>query len=301
MKKISTLPLIITVLVTFSPFTHAHEEGAPFSDAITDPLVLHHAHIENEQRINFFGLRGVEDGLGRKRSAFEAELEIGYATHDFRYGWELFVPILDIPSPETGGRETGIGDIEIRPIKYSLFQRPAFVVTTASGVRLPTGSESSGLGEGNTVLSQYLFADAAAGNWFFGVNLAAGTNVSGETGSTFESGAVLAYSFIRDTRGFGVAKAPRSQRWVVSPSLEFVDERVFRGPDAGAHSSTITPGLTFWHPASGWQIHAGVSLPVSGEKESEQVFLLQFGNHLNWGRLLGRGRSSDSHAAVLRQ
>lgn len=41
----------------------AHEPGAPFSDAIVDPLVLHHAHIENEERINFFMLnrvRGVE-------------------------------------------------------------------------------------------------------------------------------------------------------------------------------------------------------------------------------------------------
>jgi hypothetical protein len=27
---------------------HAHERGAPFSSAIIDPVVTHHAHIENE-------------------------------------------------------------------------------------------------------------------------------------------------------------------------------------------------------------------------------------------------------------
>jgi hypothetical protein len=291
MKISSTfLPLICGLSLALSLPARAHEEGAPFSAAIIDPLLLHHAHIENEQRINFFGLRQVETESGRKSSAFEAELEIGYATRDFRYGWELFVPILNIPDPEGSGRETGIGDIELRPIKYSIFQRPAFIVTTASAIRLPTGSTSAGLGEGNTVLTQHLFADAAAGNWFLGVNLAAGTNVGGETGSSFEYGAVLSYSFIRETRGFEVAKMPRSQKWVVSPSIEFVDERAFRGPESGAHSASLAPGLTFWHQPSGWQIHAGVSLPVSGGREAEQIFLLQFGNHRNWGRLFGRQR-----------
>ena len=269
------------------PFTQAHEEGAPFSDAIIDPLLLHHAHIENEQRINFFSLRDVKNESGRRSSAFEAELEIGYSTHDFRYGWEIFLPIANIPSPNGGGRETGIGDIEMRPIKYAIFQRPTFILSTATGIRLPTGSKSAGLGEGNTVATQYLFADAAAGNWFLGMNLAAGTNVFGETGSSFEYGLVLSYSFIRGTRDFEVAKVPSSQRWVVSPSVEFVDDRAFRGPEAGSHSSSITPGLTFWHRPSGWQIHAGVSFPVTGEREADQVFLIQFGNHLNWGRLLG--------------
>lgn len=193
------------------PGANGHEEGAPFSDAIVDPLLVHHAHIENEQRINLFGLRGFGNEVGHNSSAFEGELEMGYSTHDFRYGWEMFVPIANLPSRDGSGRATGIGDIEVRPIKYALFQRPWFILSTASGIRLPTGSKSDGLGEGNTVLTQYPFADAAAGNWFVGVNLAGGTNVSGDSGSSVEYGTVLAYSFIRGTEGLDVAKVPRSQ------------------------------------------------------------------------------------------
>lgn len=268
----------------------AHEEGAPFSDAIIDPLSLHHAHIENEQRINFFGLDGVVDDLGRKHFAFETELELAYATRDFKYGFEFFIPLANVPAPDGDGRNTGIGDIEIRPIKYALFQRPFLVVSTASGIRLPTGSKSDGLGQGSTGLTQYLFADAAAGNWFLGANLAMTTNVSGETQSTFEYGAVLSYSFIRRTRGFEVAKAAPAQKWIVSPSVELVGESNFRGVQAGRGGISINPGLTFWHRPTGWQIHVGALLPVSGAREADRVFLLQVGNHFNWGRLVGLRR-----------
>lgn len=283
----NSVPIIAASFALLANVASAHEEGAPFSDAIIDPLSLHHAHIENEQRLNFFGLAGVADDLGRKHSAFETELELAYATRDFKYGFEFFIPIANVPAPDGRGRNTGIGDIEIRPIKYALFQRPFFVVSTASGIRLPTGSESEGFGQGSTGLTQYLFADAAAGNWFLGANLATSTNVSGESQSTFEYGAVLSYSFIGGTRGFDVAKAAPAQKWVVSPLVEFMGENVFRGAQAGRGGISINPGLTFWHRPSGWQIHLGAVLPVSGEREADRVFLLQVGNHFNWGRLLG--------------
>lgn len=282
--------LRVGAFILLSTSVHAHEEGAPFADAIIDPLLLHHAHIENEQRINFFALRGVENELGRKSSAFESELELAYSSHDFRYGFEFFVPIADIPTPNGSGREFGLGDIEVRPIKYALFQRPWFIVTTASGIRLPAGNKADGLGEGNTVYTQYLFADAAEGNWFVGANLAGSANVTGETGNVFEYGAVVSYSFIRGTEGFGLAKVPSGQKWVISPSMELVGERAFRGPAAGSNALSITPGITFWHQPSGWQIHAALSVPVSGERNADQVFLLQVGNHFNWGRMLALSR-----------
>lgn len=42
------------------PFSdlYAHEEGAPFSGAIIEPLEVHHAHIEDEQKFNLFFLDG---------------------------------------------------------------------------------------------------------------------------------------------------------------------------------------------------------------------------------------------------
>ena len=42
------------IVLVFVPKLFAHEEGAPFSAAIIDPLIVHHAHLEDEQRLNFF-------------------------------------------------------------------------------------------------------------------------------------------------------------------------------------------------------------------------------------------------------
>lgn len=52
-------------------FLEAHEEGAPFSGVIIDPPFLHHAHIENEQRLNFFALQGVPDATKVKRTCYQ--------------------------------------------------------------------------------------------------------------------------------------------------------------------------------------------------------------------------------------
>lgn len=285
----SRVAIIASLLSCASTVAFAHEEGAPFSGAIIDPLVLHHAHIENEQRFNFFASRGVKDGTGEKRSAFEGEFELAYASPNFRYGFELFIPVSSIPSPNDGGREFGIGDIEFRPLKLALYNSPAFVLSTATAFRAPTGSQSRGLGEGEWAGTQFLFADVARGNWYLGANLGVETSLSGPRESSFEYGAALAYSFIHATKRGGLAAPSPDQSWVFSPSLEVVGNRGFQGESSGENSVSLIPGLTFWHVRSGWQIHVGVATPVSGPREADTTFLIQFGNHLNWKRLFGLG------------
>ena len=137
----------------------AHEEGAPFSGAIIEPLVLHHAHIENEQRINLSVLRRLEGFEGRRRTGLDAELELGWANSRFDFGMEAFIPFSRRPGPEGAGDEAGLGDIELRPLKYALVNRPDFIVTTATAVTLPTGDERRGLGGGSTVVAQHVFLD----------------------------------------------------------------------------------------------------------------------------------------------
>ena len=271
----------------------AHEVGAPCSGAIIDPLVLHHAHIENEQRVNFFYFRGVEGFRGQKRSALEAELELGWSNKKFKFGGEMFLPISVQPSSTSDRRLVGIGDLSLRPIKYAFVNKPDFVMTTATQFVVPTGSRRRGFGEGNTEFAQMLFVDKAVGNWFVGLNLEPHINITGERGSGLESGVVLAYSFIKGTRGTGLAAPLPRQKWVISPSLEFVAASGFSGEGAGKTSTTFIPGLTFWNTRTGWQIHLGVSLPTSGEREADRAFLIQFGNHLNWGELFGRRRHRD--------
>lgn len=255
--------LFASIMVINQPRIVAHEEGAPFSGAIIDPPILHHAHIENEQRLNFFALRGVRDANGRKRTAYETELELAYGSPNFRYGFEIFVPFASQPAPalDADRRVTGIGDMEVRPLKYALLMKPDFVISTASGFGLPTGSRVDGLGEGNTSFSQYLFVDKAQGNWAVLANLGLGTNLRGEQDSWFEYGAGLSYSSIRGVKFGEVAPVRPPQNWVVTPSVELVGEHSFRGSTVGQHTTSLALGLSFWHVRSGWQIRLGVQLP----------------------------------------
>jgi len=285
--------LTLAVLCTFAAtLARAHEEGAPFSGAITDPPILHHAHIENEQRLNFFALRRFQESPGKK-TAYESELEVAYATSNYRYGVEIFVPFSNVPSQSGRGTDTGIGDIELRPFKYSLLMKPDFVLSTATGVGLPTGSESKGLGNGQTTLTQYLFADKAVGNWSVFLNLGVGTTVSGKSDTTFEHGIGLAYSFIRGVSFGDLAPARPNQKWVFTPSVEYVGEYGLRGVSRDNDSGVIIPALTCWHVPSGWQFRFGVQFPITRSKEAEPVFMFQVGNHLNWASLLGLKRKID--------
>lgn len=287
-KALRSLLTVGTLLT--SSHLKAHEAGAPYSGAIIDPLALHHAHIENEQRINVFALRGVGGPLGEKRTAYESELELAWSNAEFNYGAELFIPLLRIPSATPDENEQGIGDIEIRPIKYSFINRPDFVMSTATAIGLPTGDEDYGLGSGNTTLTQFLFIDKARGNWFAGLNLGADARVGGENGWGVEYGAALSYSFIQGTAVGGLASPLPAQAVVISPSVELVGEKRYEGPDDGERSFSLIPGLTVWWPRTGWQLHAGVSLPQSGEREADRTFLLQLGNHFNWKALLAGNR-----------
>lgn len=148
-----------------------------------------------------FGARGA----GRKRNAYEGEFELAYASPNFRYGFELFVPVASIASPNSNGRETGLGDIEFRPLRLALYNSPEFILSTATAFRAPTGSEQRGLGEGEWAGAQFLFADFARGNWYVGGNLGLETSLTGPRETGLEYGIALSYSFIDGTERGGVA------------------------------------------------------------------------------------------------
>ena len=279
MKYATRLAMLMLVAIK----ANAHEAGAPFSGAIVDPLALHHAHIEAEQRINFFATRVPATSSNSGGRSYESELEVGWSNAVFNFGVEAFVPVVSVPSPNGQGREVGIGDMEVRPIKWAFINRPDLVVSTATGVGLPTGNRSRGLGDGNTTLTQYLFLDRALGNWYLGVNLAAEARIRGESGGKLNYGAVVAYSFIGGTPLGGLAAPVPTQSLVVSPSVEFQgSDRLGRGTAGDKNQTSVLPGLTLWWPRSGWQVHAGISIPLSNFSSVHYVVLLQLGNHFSW-------------------
>jgi len=283
--RLAFLFCLAALSATFGFSAQAHEKNAPFSGAIIDPFEMHHAHIENEQRINLSRARLRDPDSGARTTTFASELELAWASPDFRYGFEVFIPYLRIGNPAEGSRIQGVGDIEIRPLKYALINQAEFVVATATGISLPTGDKARGLGEGYASVRQFLFIDKAVGNWFFGLNLGVGTGLKSGTASELEYGAVAAYSFISGTAPGGVAPTHPGQRVVWSPSLELTGVRSFGGEEGGQRS-TLIGGLNAWFPRGGWQMRLGMAVPASQTREADRTFLFQVGNHFNWDELL---------------
>jgi len=256
----------------------AHEVGAPFSSAFIEPILLHHAHIEDEQRVNFVGLKDLRTDE-KDVDAFSSSLELAVTwLDDFSFGSELFIPF---SNTGTSNDHFGLGDIEIQPIKYAFLNKPETVVTGAFSLTLPTGDESQGLGGEQTTLAGKLFVDQAYRNWYLGSNAEYAASVSGPTFSAFEIATVLGYTFIRET-GEGIAPARPNQPLVLSLMLEWVSESVLTGAEEGEHIMTILPGMQLWHPESNWKIRIGVGFPISSDREHDVAGHLQVGNHFDW-------------------
>jgi hypothetical protein len=124
-----------------------HEVGAPFSGAISEPVILHHAHIEDEQSLNM-SLHDhfeKEEG-GEKRSAFGSAFEFASSWgDDYNFGSEIFIPFSDTGNDND---RYALGDIEFWPIKYAFLNEPERIVTGALSIGLPTGDKKYGFREG---------------------------------------------------------------------------------------------------------------------------------------------------------
>jgi hypothetical protein len=185
----------IFFIVSASGTALAHEIDAPFSGAISEPIILHHAHIEDEQSLNMFFRDDFqkEEG-GKKRFAFESALELASSWgDDYNFGSELFIPFSDTGNDND---RYAVGDIELWPIKYAFLNEAERVITAALSVGLPTGNKERGFGEGQTKLGAMLFLDQAWRNWYFGANAELETVVSGPTETEAEFAFGVTYSFI---------------------------------------------------------------------------------------------------------
>lgn len=259
----------------------AHEAGAPFSGALPEPLLLHHAHIEDEQRLNLVMFENFRTEEGEE-TALSSSLELAVAwTNDFRFGSEIFIPF---SNTGISNDQWGLGDIEIQPIKYAFLNEPETILTGVFSVTLPTGDKSRGLGGEQTALGGNLFFDQAYRNWFLGINVEYAASVSGPTASEFEIATALAYSFIAET-GEGIAPASPNQPLVLTLMLELTAESVLSGEEKGEDAITLLPGLQLWHPESGWKVQLGVGFPLTSDRESDLAVHLQVGNHFDWGEI----------------
>jgi hypothetical protein len=262
----------------------AHEDSAPFSGAISEPIKVHHAHIEDEQSINFsfYDNFQKEEG-GEKRPGFEASLEIATAWNDdFNLGSELLIPFSDTGNDDN---RYALGDVEIWPIKYAFLNKPETILTGVMSIGLPTGNKKHGFGEEQTKLGALLFLDQSWRNWFFGANAEFESALYGPTESEVEFAFALSYSFINQT-GRGIAPSKPDQSIVPILSLELISENILSGLEKQNDILTILPGIQLWSPASGWQVSLGGEVPLSSFKDNDFQIHFKLRNHIDWGHLL---------------
>ncbi|MCH8157868.1 MAG: hypothetical protein IID18_09010 [Nitrospinae bacterium] len=258
----------------------AHEEGAPFSGAIGEPIGVHHAHIEDEQSFNFsFNDDFRKEKGDKERFAFESSLELAAVWNDdFSFGSEILIPLSDTGNDDD---RYALGDIEIWPVKHAFLNEPERIVTGVLSIGLPTGNRTRGFGEDQTKLGALLFMDQAWRNWFFGVNAEFESVVSGPTETEVEFAFALTYSFIEET-GDGIAPSKPKQSIVPVLSLELISENILSGLEKENDLVTILPGIQLWNPASGWQAALGVEIPLSSYRNNDYKVHFKLRNHFNW-------------------
>ncbi|MFQ5672837.1 MAG: hypothetical protein ACE5G9_07070 [Nitrospinales bacterium] len=272
--------LAVFLLISEGPTASGHEEGAPFSGAIGEPVLVHHAHIEDEQFLNFTFFDNSHTGK-EKRAAFANQMEMAIDwTGQFRLGSEIFIPFSNTGMSQ-GQYE--LGDIELQAIKYAFINEPERILTGIFSVGLPTGNASRGLGTDETQLGGLLFFDQAYRNWYLGINAEFTSSVSGPTSSNVEAGLALSYSFIRET-GEGMAPTLPHQFLVPIVSLEMIAESVLAGNESGTDVVTLLPSFQLWQPSSDWIFLLGVQFPVSTDRENDLAIHFQVGKHFDWGR-----------------
>ena len=279
MKSVRFILCMVFILST-SGTTFGHEEGAPFSGAISEPIKVHHAHIENEQSISFSFYDDFEKEEGdQKRSAMEASVEFGVAWNKaFNLGSEISIPLSDLG---TDDNRYGLGDIELLPIKYAFLNQPETILTGAMSISLPTGDKTHGFGEEQTKLGALLFFDQAWRNWFFGANAEFESAVSGPTETEVELAFAISYSYIEET-GQGIAPSKPRQSIVPVLTLELISENVLSGLEKENDTLSILPSLQIWNPASGWQAALGAELPLSTYRNNDFKIHFKLRNHFDW-------------------
>lgn len=294
LKTFFLISVFATSFFMFNSLGFSHEDGAPFSGAIIEPLEVHHAHIENEQKFNLYLLDGTpvegEESEGEEGEASDKKTRRDVIRHtyemawrygnSYRWGSEVIIPFSN-EGENDGNRVYGVGDIEIQPLKFAFINRPETILTGMIAVTAPTGSRSRGFSEGKTGVAPHLFLDKAWRNWFFGTNQAIEVEIGQEHEVKYEYSQAISYSFIKGTNKEIAAVRPR--QWLVPQmSAEFLGETKLGGIDSGKTEFSILPGINLWNPKSGWALRLGIKVPLTEDRESNKTILIQFGNHLNW-------------------
>lgn len=237
----------------------AHGVHADQPIALIDPLLTHHAVLEDELKLNFAASRS--ESL--ERTDVGAALEVAYAFSDV-WGAEVFVPTTYVSEGEATA--FGLGEVELQLPKVSFLRSYGFVLTALTALSAPTSTNALAPSEG-WVFAPHLLSDVAVGAVGIQSNLA--YEISAE--SALELRQSVAYTVELD----------HTIELFLSPLLEAVVEQPLHG--AESMSLLISPGVKV--AVGGWHCGAGAAVPIAGESDLDFLLMLQLGYHLVWKRL----------------
>lgn len=263
----STATVLVAVVLAPLP-GHGHGVGhAPQPLGIIDPLVTHHAVLEDELKLNFRGARTRSDG-----DEAEVSLEMAYAFTDL-VGGEVFVPVGTRAVNDAAVR--GLGDVQLQIPKLSIVRRYGFVLTLFPELTLPVGAR--GRDEERTfVVSPHLLTDVGFGRFGWQTNAAAEFPLGAEPALEVRSSAAV------------TVELSHARELFLSPVVEIdIEKEMSDAPLSG--SGVLGVKVTY----GGWHVGAGAQLPVAGPSEVAAQLFVQLGYHVNWQRLVHRHPSAN--------
>jgi hypothetical protein len=220
--------------------------------------------------------------LRRTRSSdskdFELAAELEWAVTR-RIGVLLEAP-LERLAPEMGSSESGLGDVAVA-LRLLLIESPDFLLSSNLELALPSGSESKGLGSGETGFAPSFSA------WFnLGGRLQASAVIGTETGLESEDtelfyGAALAYAFPQDdpidadSHDHSSDHAPSG---LTSVMLELTGQTALDGPDEGADSAEVLIGVSRSLTET-WGVRGAYQFPIGPDQEFDSAVLIGLTYH----------------------
>lgn len=245
-------------------YSAAHGSHSAQADAIIDPLITHHAVLEDELKLNTSGERLSHGARGAR-----ASIELAYAFTNL-LGAELFVPIGALQD-ESSHVESGLGDIEVQVPKVSFLRRYNWVMTSYLALILPSGSEKSQLGEGRWTFAPHLLSDLAVGRVGLQINLAAEVDHRGGAASE----ARLSVAHTTSTRQGTLLVSPLVEMIADAPIEQRFDPMLML---VGGLKAAFVD----------YHVGVGVQVPVVPGADIDFRILAQVGYHVRWSGLFNR-------------
>ncbi|TMQ23655.1 MAG: hypothetical protein E6K82_10535 [Candidatus Rokuibacteriota bacterium] len=246
----SLTALLAALMVAVTPVAAGAADEEPTIEFFY-PLVTRRPVVERELEFRFNHEKGREGRVSELSAAVEFPILP-------RWQVEIEVPAI-FSDPKASPGQIGVGDLEIET-KYQVFRslQPRVLVAVGLAGKLPTGSESRGLG-GEAAVAPFVAAGFGAGpievlstieyEWNLNAHL------PGERPETLTTGVAVGWLLHRK----------------VIPLLELTSVTPIRredGPDApvGRTQLYLTPGINV-KPFPGTTLRLGVQLPITPARQ----------------------------------